>query len=176
MTFTDGETMPSIKNDELLESAFQDELKKIPPFLRLTKKSLIIAGILVGIGLIIMAVLLIIKINPEPGGMLGGFENMITFTQIVTLSLICISPVGLWFALCYYLEKKAFRKASEFLQLVSHLEEEKIKANVGDYQYKKHEPETKPEDDFPEPKVCRVCGNLQFDKGSKCSECGADLD
>ena len=29
MTFTDGETMPLIKNDELLESAFQDELKKI---------------------------------------------------------------------------------------------------------------------------------------------------
>ncbi|SCW63773.1 hypothetical protein SAMN02910456_02293 [Ruminococcaceae bacterium YRB3002] len=171
--------MKTRENDKLLESTFREEYEKIPPFLRLNRKTFTVAGVLVGIAVIFAIVLICVAVQDSDKGMLYGFESMINLTSIITMLIICISPVGLWFAYCYYREKKAFKKASDFAAMHARWQEEKIHDRYADYQYRTDKPEDskpKADADLFEPRVCRRCGNVQFDMSDKCSECGTDMD
>lgn len=164
--------MISKANEEYLEQTFQDNLKRIPPFLRLSKVSIGIGIGLVVVTVIALSIILNINYSMYTGRSMALLAGAINGTVIFCIGCFIIGIVLVWFACCYALEKSAYRKASMAAAKLSELEEEHNRRN--------YEPLLKtyyrePKEETKRPDFCPECGEVLFEEDSVCPKCGAKI-
>ncbi|SCW49488.1 hypothetical protein SAMN02910456_01422 [Ruminococcaceae bacterium YRB3002] len=163
--------MKTRDNDEVLESYFQAELNKIPSFFRLNKLSM---GIAASIGVLVVIFLqcavFFIKARGE-NNIFDGITNLMTFAIVFCCAIIPVLITVLWFITCYCLEKKAYRRASEFARKHSQWDEQRVIKEHKEFlkEYKE------PEEQEPEPQYCPKCGLLLMRGETRCGSCGAEV-
>ncbi|MBR6960938.1 MAG: hypothetical protein IKH76_10720 [Clostridiales bacterium] len=166
--------MLSKTNNDLLDSTYQDNLKKIPSIFRLTKLS-------IGIGaFIILAVVIAITIRISvmkryDVGIFNGIENMATAMIYVTFgAMICIIVVA-WFLFSLHLERKAFKDASDYAVQHERWEEERIREAYLQTKTQHTRDEFQPAPAVqadPNARICKKCGFPIMDMESRCANCG----
>ena len=163
--------MKTRDNDEVLESCFQAERNKISFFFRLNKLSM---GIAVSIGVLVVIFLLcavnFIKARGE-NGIFDGISNLMTFAIVFCCAIIPVLLTVLWFITSYCLEKKAYRKASEFARKHSQWDEQRTIKEHREFMQEYREPEQKEQ----EPQYCPKCGLLLMHGETRCGSCGEEV-
>lgn len=164
--------MPSKKNDELLNATFQQNLSRIPSFFRLSKLSIGIAAVLLAIIIITVIVLIVILPGFNRDG-LQALENIAHSIAYISIGAIIALVIIVWFLISLFLEKKAYREASEFAAQHEQWEENKIKEAYIETktQAPVHE-EFKPLTVDPNARICKKCGFPIMDMESRCANCG----
>ena len=163
--------MRSKANDEYLEQTFQDNLKRIPPFLRINKVTIGVGIALVVVIIVVLAIVLITRTSMNSDDSLTIVEGAVNGTGYILIAGICIGIVLLWFVACYALEKSAYRKASEAALRMAQLEEEHIRRD--------YEPLLNtyiaPKEEKTRPDFCPECGEILLEDDSVCPKCGAKI-
>ncbi|MBR2524308.1 MAG: hypothetical protein IKE53_07730 [Clostridiales bacterium] len=159
--------MKSRSNDDFLDSAFQEEYSKIPPFLRINKISLIISISLASAVMIALGIYIHLLQTNDREGIIGGVENMVEGFNGVFLAVVPLGILAIWFIICIMLEKSAFRKASALALKHSQWEEKKLADEVRRFRNDYVEPERS----VSEPGYCPKCGLLLMDGEKICSLC-----
>lgn len=160
--------MKSKENDELMAMIYQQNVSKIPPFMRITKKSKMIAGILLAVIFISLVTVILIKIPFGSKDSLTNLESAVNLTAYIFVAGIPVILVISWYFISRYLDHCAFIKASEFAAKHSQWEEEKIKESQRELQFQKMETVRMPADG----KCCPKCGAPMLDIETRCTSCG----
>ena len=168
--------MKSRDNDDVLNGAFQDELKKIPAIFRLNKVSI---GIAIGIEVVLLIFLTCACnfMKNRGAGLLDGVLNLAEYMIVLLFTAIPMLVVVLWFIIGYVMEKKAFRKASEFATSHSRWSEETSKTEYMKTitEIKKQEREMEQEALKAENRFCPQCGLLLMPGDEVCGFCGKEV-
>ena len=84
--------MKSRSNDDFLDSAFQEEYSKIPPFLRINKISLIISISLASAVMIALGIYIHLLQTNDREGIIGGVEaGMLTVGHGIILAMFMVA-------------------------------------------------------------------------------------
>ena len=163
--------MRSKANDEYLEQTFQDNLKRIPPFLRISKVTIGVGIALVVVILIGLAVVLVTRTSMDSYDSLTLLEGAVNGTGYILVAGILVGIVLLWFVACYALEKSAYRKASMAAAKMAELEEE--------HNRREYEPLLNtyiaPKEEKKRPDFCPECGEILLEDDTVCPKCGAKI-
>jgi len=164
------------ENEELLQTTYRQNLEKIPSFLRISKKSLIIAGSVIGLIIIGLLTVIFVVIPFGTSDLIQNLQNLINVWAFIFVAAIPVLIVVIWFLICRYLDRKAFREASEFALKHAQWEEEKLKESHRDLQYEHIEqPAPVPSGRSSNGRSCPKCGAPMMPMESRCTFCGAKL-
>ena len=161
--------MKSKENDELMGMIYQQNVSKIPPFMRITKKSKIIAGVILAIIFITLVTVILIKIPFGTKDALSSLENGVNLIAYVLVAGIPVILVIAWYFLARYMDHCAFVKASEFANKHAQWEEDRIKESQRDLQFQKMDTVRVSDGG----KTCPECGAPMLDIETRCTSCGA---
>ena len=160
-------------NEKLLQETYQENLKKINPFFRLTKKSLITAGCVIAVILILLVVFIFVFIPFGSTDSLQNLDNMVHLWAYIIVAAIPVLAVVVWFLICRYLDGKAFREASEFALKHAQWEEERLKESHRDLQFEHIEQPAAVPVKSGKGRTCPECGAPMMPMESRCTVCGA---
>jgi len=172
--------MKSVENDDVLNGAFQDELKKIPAIFRLNKVSI---GIAIGIEVVLLIFLTCACnfMKNRGAGILDGVVNLAEYFVVLLFTAIPMFVVVLWFIIGYVMEKKAFRKASAFAYSHSRWSEATTKKEYAEMltEIKAQEREMEREREqeaVRNNRFCPKCGLLLMPGDEVCGFCGKEVE
>lgn len=161
--------MKSQFNDKYLEEEYLKNLNRIPGFLRLTKVSVITAGVVLLLGIITTYIIVKLNLLQNSKGLLDGVFDFLSGMSIVTVGMaLTVGLVGLWFLISLILQQNAYKKASEKARQLSELEDLHLQMKV-----KREMTETdKPGEKAEEPELCPECGMMRMGDEKVCPCCG----
>ena len=166
--------MKSQTNDKYLEEEYQKNLSKIPAFFRLTKVSVIIAGIVLVLGVVTTFILVNFFVSKDSHEAIDGLFDFFSGMSVVGVGLaLSFGLVGLWFIISLLLQQSAYRKASDKASQLSELEDQHFRMKTKKEMMEAYKPaETAAE----EPELCPECGMMRMGDEKTCPCCGTPFE